>query len=106
MRRTVIALAVAASLGGCAAGTGGRPTIDPNVQAQIQQTAASICGFVPTISTVAGIVATFTGSGALIDLVGQVATSICDAVAPKKSMMRRAVRPAVNGVLVQGYFLR
>lgn len=106
MRKTLIALSFAATLGGCAAGLDGKPTVDSNVQAQVQQAAASICGFVPTISTVASIVATFTTAGPVVDLVSQVATAICDVVAPKKNMMRRAVRPAVNGVLVQGYFIR
>jgi hypothetical protein len=69
------------------------------------------CGFLPTVSTVTGIIASFIAGGAPVNsLVTGIAESICNAVAPpKKSMRRGAARvgpPAVGGVLVEGRFVR
>lgn len=125
----VLACAAALALGGCGAGvtlpgigtigasvtpTPGTPTpvasIDPTIEA-IQNTAAKVCGFVPTVSTVAGIVTSFVGGGPIAGIVGSVATAICNAVVPKSSLRRGGPRmlngtPVVNGVPVEGYFLR
>lgn len=110
MRKTVIALSFATALGGCTSGIGGgTTTIDPNIQAQVQQAAASICGFVPTIGTIASIIGTFSNVGPIVSIVNEVATSICNAVAPPpttRMMLRRGTQPMVNGIPVQGYFLR
>lgn len=74
---------------------------------QVQDAAAKICAFVPTASTVASIVTTFTGGGAIADLVGNVANSICASLT-KKTLSRgnTLVQPSVNGVPIYGYYLR
>src|SRR4051812_28437210 len=92
MRKSVIALGVAGVLlGGCA--SNGRPSIEPEqitaVESQVQQTAAAVCGFIPTISTVVSILSTFSNVSPVVGIVNQVAKSICDAVAPAKMMLRR-----------------
>lgn len=102
----------ALAMGGCAATFGTRvvpdapPSLDPTVGA-VQDAAAKICAFVPTASTVAGIVTSFTGGGAVADLVGSVANAICASVT-KKTLSRSGTiaPPNVGGVPVRGYFLR
>lgn len=94
---------------GTTSGTTTPPTTDQTI-ADIQATAAKVCAFVPTVSTVTGIIASFVSGGAIInDLVTTVATSICNAIAPTASLRRAApttpVVPSVNGVPIQGYFL-
>jgi hypothetical protein len=81
---------------------------DPTISA-IQDAVAKGCKFVPTVFTITGIVAQFVTGGAPINaLVSDVATAICSAVAPKMtvSRLRRAARPVVAGVPVEGYFLK
>jgi hypothetical protein len=109
MRKLVIALAVGASvaLGGCATSPSGQPTIDPSIQTQIQNGTAAACGFVPTITTVASILASFVGGGPIVGVVGSTIKAICDAVAPPKASLKRKFgKPMVNGVPVEGYFIR
>jgi hypothetical protein len=130
MRRKFIALATAlafgaSSLGGCATNPAtGQTGIDPvalaNLEVQIQQYTKAVCSFVPTLGTVAGVVATYVGQGAVVDIVAQVANSICQAVtavpaaAPaatvirgQRMMVRKLlVTPTVNGVPIQGYFVK
>ena len=126
----VLALAGAVALGGCATSGGfgtptgstgptvqdtgggiGTPTgstgtasTDPTV-IKIQDTAAKICGFVPTASTVLGIIGTFTGVSSITSVVSNVATAICGAVT-KKSARRGGPGPMVRGVPVQGTFIQ
>jgi hypothetical protein len=66
---------------------------DPTISA-IQDAVAKGCKFVPTVFTITGIVAQFVTGGS--------------AVAPKMtvSRLRRAARPVVAGVPVEGYFLK
>lgn len=115
-----LALVVAASLslGACATNPStGKPTIDPtqitDIENQVQKGAAAVCGFVPTLGTVASIIATFTGTSPIVGIVNQVVTSICNAVVPAKASLRRGAHrfgatnaPTVNGVPIQGYFIR
>ena len=111
-----VAAVAAVSLGGCASVGTSTPVIDntqlTNIENQIQQTTASVCGFVPTIGTIASIVTTFTGGGAVVDLASQVANSICKAVVPVKAKLVKrhsygaVAQPAVNGVKIEGYFIR
>lgn len=114
MRRLMISTALLGTLAlaGCAGGGGfgtvtpggtGTATTDPTI-AQVQDVAAKICGFVPTVSTVVSIITTFTGGGAIADMAGQAAKSICSAVTQRS--VRRGMGPTTaRGVKVEGYFL-
>jgi len=128
MRKNYIALALASSLlvAGCSTNPNtGLPTIDPTtlttIETQVQQDAAAVCGFVPTIGTIASIVASIIpGGSAVVQIASSVAQQICTAVAPVKASMmavgtRRltprtfggaAALPTVNGVPIQGYFIK
>jgi hypothetical protein len=91
-------------------GTIGTLSLDPTVSA-VQQAAIQGCAYVPAATTVASIITSFAGGGAIADMVGQVAQSICNAVVPAKTAAARHLRrlagpPQVNGVPVHGYFLR
>jgi hypothetical protein len=111
---TALAVVLAAGLGlaACAgttpSSTGGTttsPTGDATTNAIIASTVKA-CGFLPTVSTVTGIIASFVPGGAPINsLVTSIAQSICGAVAPKAGMRRGAARPEVNGVVVEGRFV-
>lgn len=84
---------------------------DTTIQ-QIQDTAVRVCGFVPTVTTVTGIVASFfPGGGPINSIVSTVANGICNAVVSSsgKKTARRAGAsgpPTVGGVRVEGYFTR
>jgi hypothetical protein len=105
MRNLLIAgtLASSLALGGCATGT------SANVAAEIaavQQTAVQVCGYLPTIATVTGILSTFVpGASPINDVAVQVAQAICGAVTAK-SARRGGGAPTVRGVPVQGRFVR
>jgi len=126
MARNYIALALATtlvsvSLGGCATDpTTGATTIDvaqiTSIEAEVQKNAAIICGFVPTIGTVASVIASLVGGSAVTTLATQAANAICGAVTPAKAqamrmgtrrlVVRRGTAPTVNGIPVEGYFIR
>lgn len=95
-------LAIALSLGACASGGGGGP-IPADTVSQIQATARQVCGFVPTVSTVASVIATFTGGGAIVDMVSQVANGICTAISAKG--VRRGATPKYRGVVIRGDYV-
>ncbi len=113
-RRSIVLGATVLSLGGCstlqALGVS-QATVD-----QIQQAAVSICGFLPTVETIAGIV-----SGGMSAVPGTVANAICAAVAanqaPAGMSVGRLGAPARTGAAapanavvgstkVQGIFVR
>lgn len=113
LRRLLIvpALLAGITLGGCAttggAGAGG---VSETIS-QIQSVAQQVCGFVPTATTVARVITTFTGGGGAVDMVSQIASGICAAVASApKSMVRGKKRlaraPVYRGVRIQGSFSR
>lgn len=83
-------------------------TGDPTTDAILAATVKA-CGFLPTVSTVTGIIASFVPGGAPVNsLVTSIASSICNAVAPKASAMRRGAvltPPIVNGVIIEGRFI-
>lgn len=113
MKKILIALVLAGSLAACGTvpgGNGPAPTPTPIATdatiTAIQQAAVKVCGFLPTVQTVADIVTTFTGGGALVALVGNVANAICNAVKPALGARERAEVPAVNGVVIHGKFVR
>lgn len=110
---SVAALCGALALGACASGgtTGGLPasaSTDPTIAA-VQDAAAKVCNFVPTVTTVTGIIASFFPAGGAINTIASsVANAICTAIAPKKTL-RRATGdgpPSVAGVKIEGYFIR
>lgn len=88
-----------------------------NVVQQVQEGAATACGFVPTIATVTQIITAFTGGAATAAAVTSTIQAVCNAVAPpvvatNKSVRRRAAAAdrvvIVNGrsISVKGRFVR
>jgi hypothetical protein len=112
-------------LGGCATDSAtGLPVIDPTVLSQvetdIQNDVQTACSFVPDISSVASVVASYVGVGAVVDLVTQATKAICTAaeagtvtnpptatiVNGKRTLIRRTATPIiVNGQQVSGYYI-
>ena len=82
--------------------------------AKVQTTARKICAFVPTANTVASILASF-GVSSLTQATG-IASDICNALSERKLMAarpglermqyRKVSPPSVNGVVIQGRFVR
>lgn len=89
------------------------PVVNPNTGnpvvtdvAKVQALAVKICAFEPTAATVTAIIASLVpGASPTVTLISQIAQSICDAVAPKVQALLSAP-PAVNGVPVEGRFVR
>jgi hypothetical protein len=117
-KTTALALLLAAglSLGACGTNSTGTTgsTGDATTDAIINGTVKA-CGFLPAVSTVTSIIASFVAGGTPInDLVVSVARSICGAVSPPKTaaMARSAAAatpagpPMVAGVRVEGRFVR
>lgn len=100
------------ALAGCATTTpngGGSttisiPSIDPAVIAQVQQTAVQVCGFLPAVETVAGIITSFAGGAAAVGAITAAADGICKAVTAKSA--RRGSSPRYRGVRIRGHFVR
>lgn len=101
MRKYLIALVLAGTvtMGGCATtSTGGGNGTE--LVRQVQAIATTICGFVPTASTITAI---FTAGQFTVAF--SIAQAICDAMLPAvKSGKRRAGKPTVSGVVVRGYW--
>lgn len=111
MRKFLIAACVGLSLAGCSAtvpngGTGTAPSPLPaqvtNVIETAQAVATQVCGFVPTVSTITNILSL--GNPALSTATA-VAQAICSAVS-KRSASRSSPRPNVQGIIVEGRFVR
>ena len=86
MKKQIAALALATSLMGCAT-TGTDP-----IAVQVANATYKICGFLPATATLANLISTLVGGGAIIGQVEQIAREICDAataavtpVTPKSS---------------------
>lgn len=129
MKTTVIGAAVifsALTLGGCATlppvdiggavaniiNTGKIPSINPAIDARVNATIAEVqsistkvCGFLPLVSTVGGIIATLAGAGAIEQTAAGIAQSICNAVT-KKGARRGGAAPRLYGVPLRGRFVR
>ena len=97
-RKFLLATPVAAALvlGGCAT------TATSAAIIQIQNYAVLACGFLPTVTTVANIIA---NGNPILQTATDIANAICAAVTPKAAR-RGAVLPTVNGVVVHGRFVR
>ena len=92
------------TLGGCTT-TGG---VSPDAKAfleQVRQSAVAVCGFLPTIDTVAAIIAT---GNPIVATVSGLANAICAAVTalPPVQLRRGAAPPTVAGVVIHGKFVR
>jgi hypothetical protein len=111
MRNVFFVCAAAFCLSGCAAfqsavgGLNGATT--SQLITDVETAAVSVCKFLPTAETVAGIIAV--GSPALATA-SSIASAICAAVGPPHTTGTASVRvatiPRVAGVLVHGQFVR
>jgi hypothetical protein len=79
--------------------------LDTALVLQVQSTASTVCGFLPTVETVTGIIGTITGTGPSVATANSIAAAICRAVTAK-SARSGAVAPRVNGVTIRGRFVR
>ncbi len=97
---------VSIGLGGCATVTPGSPSPTPGqVITQAQQIAVQVCGFLPTVATITDI---FLSGNAAYQSAEAIAKAICGAITPSKlsQARKRAVRPSVGGVAIDGKFVR
>jgi len=91
-------LAAALALAGC------QTTGTNSIVVQVQAAATLACSFVPTAATIIAIVAK--GNPALATA-AEMAAAICAAVVPKPAArLRGAVAPSVDGVIVEGHFVK
>jgi hypothetical protein len=76
-----------------------------NFETQIQQAAVGLCGYLPSVESVAAIVA---ANNPLLALPEAVANAICAAVQPAATAKAGAAAPApmVAGVAVTGKFVK
>lgn len=108
----IACLALGLGLAGCATTTDPTTgqtttTLDPTgVQAtisKVQTVTATLCRFIPTAATVAGILTK--GSPNTIASAETIANAICSALAPAQSARLRGA-PMVDGVVIHGTFLK
>jgi len=107
MKRLLLVPVLALTLAGCGT-TGSGPSAD-EIKATVEKVrsiTAQVCKFVPTVTTVSRIIATFTGAGALVDIAGQTAAEICAAVTTAPLADGGTRRVVVRGVVVKGTKLR
>ena len=104
MKRFAIIAVTTLALAGCGTTTG--VEVDAKIK-QVQEKTRFACSFVPTVETVAKIIATFTGGASAVDAVGAAARGICAAVttAPLAEGPGRHV-PTFNGVVIKGHRAR
>lgn len=113
MKNVILAFVIAGGLAvaGCATSGPGPAPVPAGPVAQdatitsIQNAVANGCGYLVAVETVAAIVATFTGGQPIVGLVSNVAHAICNAVLNKTARLD-GVGPSVNGVPIQGHFIR
>lgn len=102
MRKLMLSATTALFLSGCATtGTGGLDI--PGVIAQVQSITASVCMFIPTAETVAGILA---AGNPILGTATAVADAICAAVTKKGARLGVGAAPTVAGVPIHGTFLQ
>ena len=88
-------------VGGC--GITNPLTGTPITAADVQAAAVAACGFLPTASTVANIIAAGNPS---VNTVTTIAQAICSAVVGAKGGRLGGAAPNVNGVAVHGRFVK
>lgn len=96
-------LASTLALAGCAGGLTNPFTGAPVTAAQVQAAAVAACGFLPTATTVAGLLTT----SAAVQSASQIAGLICSAITPVTQGGARlgGALPTVNGVVIHGKFV-
>ena len=99
-RKSILAGAVALSLAGC--GTTSPISIGPLTPASVPTAAVAACGFLPTLATVANIIA---ANNSTLSTATAVASAICAAVVGAKGGRLGGATPNVNGVQVHGRFV-
>lgn len=105
---TIAAVTSAIALGGC------NPAVNAGAQtaatiAQVQRVAAQVCGYLPAVSTITGVLRVFVAqAGSYIDIANQVATAICSAIPPRGALgvKRGGVVGVLYGVPIRGRYLR
>ena len=103
MKKLLMTCLLAFGLGGCATTGGTNPDISAEIQ-KAQQIAVQVCGFLPAVETVSGILTTFIPGGAPANAIAsQVANAICAAVTNKSVSL---TGPMVNGVPVKGEWVK
>ncbi len=108
MKTKIAALALATSLMGCAT-TGTDP-----IAVQVANATVQICGFLPATATIANLISTLVGGGAIIGQVEEIAKEICAAattavppVTPKSGRLRagKDITVIIRDVPVTGHFV-
>lgn len=109
MRNVIIAPVFALALAGCAGGITPQSISDAitgvnTTVSEVQAVTRGICSFVPTFSTVSGIISQYIPG---LSTAQSIAQSICNAVAPAGVPAARRGRtvPVVAGVPVTGRFV-
>ena len=99
MRKLALALLLALGLVGC-------NTTATSIESQIQATAAALCGFEPTVASIAAIITAAYGGAATEAQVNTIATNVCKVVTTANSLVPAAskwVYPDTN-VVITGKF--
>jgi len=65
---------------------------------ELQQAAAQICGYVPTVSTAVNLIGTLAGVGSLTTTITDLAKGFCGAVTAQSA--RKGGRPTYRGVVL------
>lgn len=102
MHKLLLTIPLIALLSGCATTTG---TDQKSLIEQVRIAAVAACGFLPTVATVADIIAT---GNPIVVTAGTIANAICTAVnqIPPQARRRGAAPVVVAGVVVHGKFVR
>lgn len=107
MRKLILAAAIGLTLAGCET-TMTAEKIATAI-AQIRAATVAACGFLPTVDTVANIVAADNSS---VQRASQVANAICQAVSPlnaaaaDRRIAQTVTKPTVNGVVIKGKWVK
>jgi hypothetical protein len=100
MKKFLLASVFILGLAGCDA----QGKLDPGVISIVQQDAVQVCGFLPTVSTVANILQV-----GVLTVPIDIASAICQAVQPPATSAKpKGVAPTatISGVKIDGKFVR
>lgn len=87
---TVAALAISTALGGCAGLTQANLAVQVSaIEAEVQADANLVCGFIPTVATIAAIIP---GVGSVAPAAASIAEAICQAVAAAPPVTAQSAR--------------